>query len=94
MAPGYHAHRSALWYTFAMAATAALTAQIPTDLKQVLDDVCKRYGLRASVVVEQALREKLEDLVDSHDLEEAQRTAVGFRSWADVERELKESNKL
>lgn len=77
-----------------MAATAALTAQIPLELKQVLDEVCKRYGLRASAIVEQALREKLEDLVDSEDLEEAQRTAVGFRSWADVKRELKESGTL
>jgi hypothetical protein len=54
-----------------MAATAALTTQIPMDLKQAL-----------------------EDLVDSHALEEAQRTAGSFRSWDDVERELKESNKI
>jgi predicted transcriptional regulator len=77
-----------------MAATAALTTQIPMDLKQALDEVCRRYGLLTSHVVEQALREKVEDLIDAHDLEEAQRTAVGFREWADVEAELRKSNKL
>lgn len=56
------------------------------DLKQALDEVCRRYGLLMSLVVEEALREKIEDLVDTHDLEEAQRTAVGFLDWADVER--------
>ncbi len=59
-----------------------------------LPDLCERFGLRKSLVVEQALRSKIEDLLDAHDLEEAQRTAVGFRSWDDVERELRESDKL
>jgi len=64
------------------------------DLKEALDGVCRRYGLLMSLVVEEALREKIEDLVDAHDLEEAQRTAVSFRSWDEVEAELKESNRL
>jgi hypothetical protein len=77
-----------------MAATAALTTQIPLDLMQMLDEICQRYGLHTNLVVEEALREKLEDLVDSHDLEEAQRNAVSFRSWEDVVAELRESKKL
>jgi hypothetical protein len=55
--------------------------------KQALEDLCERCGLRPSLVVEQALREKVEDLVDTHDLAEAQRTAGSFRSWDDVERD-------
>lgn len=86
-----HASRGIL---LRMANTAALTAQIPSSLKQMLDEVCEKYGLHTSLVVEEALREKLEDLVDAHDLEEAQRTAVGFRNWESVEDELRASNKL
>jgi hypothetical protein len=77
-----------------MAGTTALTAQIPLGLKEMLDQVCAQYGLHTSRVVEEALREKLEDLVDAHDLEEARQTAVGFRSWENVESELKTANKL
>jgi hypothetical protein len=77
-----------------MAATAALTTQIPLDLMQMLDEICQRYGLHTNLVVEKALREKLEDLIDSHDLEEAQRTDGSFRSWEDVEAELRESKRL
>ena len=77
-----------------MSATVALATPIPANLKQMLEEVCKRYGLRTDLVVEEALREKLEDLIDAHDLEEAQRTASGFLSWEEVETGLKASNKL
>ncbi len=77
-----------------MAATAALTIRIPTDLKQMLEDACERFRLHTNLVVEEALREKLEDLIDAHDLEEARRTATSFRSWDDVEVELRASKKL
>lgn len=44
-----------------------------------------KQALLMNLVVEEALREKIEDLVDAHDLEEAQRTAVSFRRWDEVE---------
>ncbi|NJL29420.1 MAG: hypothetical protein HC897_16795 [Thermoanaerobaculia bacterium] len=77
-----------------MAMTAALTTRIPIDLKQALDELCHRYGLRRSSIVEQALREKLEDLIDAFDLEEAQRTATTFLGWDEVEAELRKAGKL
>jgi hypothetical protein len=45
-------------------------------------------------VVAQALREKIEDLIDAHDLDQARRTAVAFRPWEAVVRELKRRRKL
>lgn len=72
----------------------AFATKLPADLKRALDAVCRRYGLRKNFVVEQALREKLEDLIDAFELEEARKTAVAFRPWADVEKELRRRGKL
>jgi len=77
-----------------MAVSEAFTTKLPPELKEALDQVCRRFGLKKSFVVEQALREKLEDLVDTFDLEDARSTAVVFRSWEEVEQELRERGKL
>ncbi len=77
-----------------MATSEAFTTKLSPELKDALDKVCRRFGLKKSFVVEQALREKLEDLVDAFDLEDARNSAVVFRSWEDVEQDLHEHGKL
>jgi hypothetical protein len=62
---------------------------LPRELTKALDQVCRSLGLRKNHVVESALREKLEDLLDAHDLDGAIREATGFHSWRSVKRELK-----
>ncbi|MBI4576324.1 MAG: hypothetical protein HY722_08690 [Planctomycetes bacterium] len=61
--------------------------KIPDDLADALDAVCARLGLRKNFVVEQALRQKIEDLLDSEDLREAIREATGFHPWEAVKRD-------
>ncbi|MFZ5470024.1 MAG: hypothetical protein ACOZIN_11370 [Myxococcota bacterium] len=72
-----------------MLAAEPFATKIPGDLKRALDKVCRRFGLRKSHVVAEALKEKLEDLLDAFELEEARRTATSFSSWKEVEKELK-----
>jgi predicted DNA-binding protein len=64
--------------------TQTLAAKLPADLTETLDAVCKRLGLRKSFVLEAALREKIEDLLDAEDLREAMQEATGFHAWAEV----------
>lgn len=54
-----------------------------------LDSVCAELGLKKSYVVEKALEEKLEDLIDANDLRRAIKEATGFHSLESVRRELK-----
>ncbi|MDP2599813.1 MAG: hypothetical protein Q8P84_03655 [Deltaproteobacteria bacterium] len=72
-----------------MSRETAFATKLPTDLKETLDEVCERLGLRKSFVVEQALREKLEDLLDSEDLRAAIKEASGFHSWESIKKSLK-----
>ncbi|MBI2082991.1 MAG: hypothetical protein HYT76_05425 [Deltaproteobacteria bacterium] len=72
-----------------MSKAEAFATKLPSDLKETLDQVCEKLGLRKNYVVESALREKLEDLMDSHDLQEAIREASGFHPWDKVKKELK-----
>lgn len=67
----------------------AFATKLPSDLKQALDEVCEKLGLRKNFVVESALREKLEDLMDTHDLQEAVKGSTGFHSWEAVKKDLK-----
>lgn len=67
----------------------ALATKLPLELKRTLDEVCERLGLRKNFVIEQALREKLEDLMDMYDLEEAVKEASGFHSWKSIKKKLK-----
>ena len=69
----------------------AFATKLPRDLRQILDEVCERFGLRKNFVVEMALREKLEDILDTHDLDEAVKEASGFHAWKQVKKTLKRS---
>lgn len=64
-----------------------LSTRIPADLTRALDAVCKRLGLRKNHVLEIALRDKIEDLLDAEDLRGAVREATGFHRWEDVRKE-------
>lgn len=72
-----------------MSRETAFATKLPMDLKETLDEVCERLGLRKNFVVEQALREKLEDLLDSEDLRLAIKEASGFHSWESIKKSLK-----
>ena len=76
-----------------MASREAFATKLPRDLQDALNDVCERFGLRKNFVVETALREKLEDILDTHDLDQAAKEATGFHSWSKVKRDLKLPNK-
>ena len=67
--------------------TQGFATRLPADLTETLDLVCRKLGLRKNFVIEAALREKLEDLLDSADLEEAVSEATGFHSWDKVKKE-------
>ena len=67
--------------------TTPFATKLPADLTAQLDEVCKNLGLRKNFVVEIALREKIEDLLDATDLREAMSEATGFHDWEDVKKE-------
>ncbi len=67
--------------------TAPFATKLPADLIAQLDVVCKTLGLKKNFVLEAALREKLEDLVDASDLQVAIREATGFHAWEEIKRE-------
>jgi len=77
-----------------MKANVTFATKLPPDLTRTLDRVCARYGFRKNHVVEQALRDKLEELIDAFDLDEARQTAVSFKPWGEVEKELRRRRKL
>lgn len=74
-----------------MSKSEAFATKLPTDLKDQLDEVCERFGYRKNFIVEQALREKLEDILDAHDLEQAVKEASGFQDWQNVKKQMKAS---
>jgi len=67
--------------------TEPFATKLPADLTAQLDAVCKKLGLRKNFVLETALREKLEDLLDAADLREAVAEATGFHAWEMVKKE-------
>jgi hypothetical protein len=67
--------------------TEPFATRLPSDLTVMLDVVCKKLGLRKNFVLESALRERLEDLLDAADLREAMKEATGFHAWDNVKRE-------
>jgi hypothetical protein len=73
--------------------TEPLATRLPADLTAQLDAVCKKLGLRKNFVLEAALREKLEDLIDAADLRDAMNEATGFHAWAEVKKEARRSAK-
>jgi len=67
--------------------THTISTKLPADLTRTLDAVCRRFGLRKNYILESALREKIEDLLDAEDLREAIHEASGFHPWEEVKRE-------
>jgi predicted DNA-binding protein len=67
--------------------TEPFATRLPSELTAQLDYVCKKLGLRKNFVLETALREKIEDLLDAADLHEALSEATGFHAWEDVKKE-------
>lgn len=67
----------------------SLSTRIPSDLADQVDELCGRLGLKKSFVVEQALREKIEDLLDAEDLRHDLREATGFYAWEKVKAEAR-----
>ena len=63
--------------------------KLPADVKKRLDEVCALLGVRKNFVVEEAIREKIEDLLDAHDLRQAMKEATGFHSWGSLKKGLK-----
>lgn len=62
--------------------------KLPAELKKQLDAVCVLLGVKKSYLVEEAIREKLEDLLDSYDLRQAVKEATGFHSWDSLKRDI------
>lgn len=77
-----------------MAKTAVISTKLPLDLKQILDKICLKLGLKKNFVIESALREKLEDLLDTSDLLEAMKEAGGFHALGDTKLELRKRGKV
>lgn len=71
-----------------MAKTEAFATKLPVDVKEMLTYVCQKLGLRKNFVIEMALREKLEDLLDTYDLKEAIEEATGFHPWTRIRKEV------
>jgi len=69
--------------------TEVFATKLPSDVKKRLDEVCALLGVRKNFVVEEAIREKIEDLLDAHDLRAAMKEATGFHSWDSVKKGLK-----
>ncbi len=63
--------------------------KLPRELKKRIDEVCALLGMRKNFLVEEAIREKIEDLLDAYDLREAMKEATGFHSWESVKKGLK-----
>ena len=63
--------------------------KLPKELKGRIDEVCELLGMRKNFLIEEAIREKLEDLLDAHDLRQAMKEATGFHSWDSVKKGLK-----
>ena len=77
-----------------MRPTIAFATTLPRDLSRALNEVCRALGLRKNHVVESALREKLEDLIDAFDLDGAIREATGFHDWKSVKGDLRRKRRL
>ena len=67
--------------------TEVLVTRLPADLTRALDEVCSKLGLRKNHVIENALRENIEDLLDADDLRKAKRKAAGYNIWKMIGKE-------
>jgi hypothetical protein len=73
---------------------ANLSTRIDARVKSALEELCDRRGLKVTAVVEQALRDKLEDLDDSLELEEAIRSPEEMIPYRKARRALRRDGVL
>jgi predicted DNA-binding protein len=71
-----------------MSKVEVFSAKISPELKKLLDKVCRMAGVKKQFIVEEALREKIEDLLDAYDLRAAMNQAGEFYSWESIKQEL------
>jgi predicted transcriptional regulator len=64
--------------------TTAISTRLPEDLALQLDEVCDVMGFKKNRLIEIALREKLEELLDAQDLNEAVSEETGFTGLDDA----------
>ena len=69
--------------------TRVFATKLPGSLVEQLSEVCRLLGLRKNHLVEEAIREKVEDLLDAYDLRQATKEATGFHSWESVRKGLR-----
>lgn len=77
-----------------MSKAAVISTKLPVGLIHMLDEICLKLGLRKTYVIETALKEKLEDLIDANDLEEAIKESSGFHGLGEVKNVLKKKGVL
>ena len=73
---------------------ATLSTRIRPETKRALQEVCRRRGLKVTSVVDQALREKLEDLMDGAELDDAIRSGEEMIPYRVARRALKRDGVL
>ena len=66
--------------------TEVFATKLPVGLKDKVSEVCELLGMRKNFLIEEAIREKLEDLLDAYDLRQAVKEATGFHSWESVKK--------
>lgn len=66
--------------------TEVFAAKLPVGLKDKVSQVCELLGMRKNFLIEEAIREKLEDLLDAYDLRQAMKESTGFHSWESVKK--------
>jgi len=64
------------------------STKLSPSLKKQLEAASNLLGIRKNFIVEEAIREKLEDLLDAHDLRQAISEATGFHSWESIKKEI------
>ncbi|MDO8684398.1 MAG: hypothetical protein Q7N50_13045 [Armatimonadota bacterium] len=62
--------------------------------KYIVDETGKRTAIMIDMATYRALLERIEDLEDTLELDEAVRSAKSFRSLEDIRAELKKAKKL
>ena len=63
--------------------------KLPRSLVAQITELCNKLGIRKNFLVEEALRDKIEDLLDAYDLRQAMKEATGFHSWESVKKDIR-----
>lgn len=67
----------------------AFAVKLPEGLVRALDQVCKQYGYKKQALVEAALWEKLEDILDAYDLDVELKKPQKLHPWSHVRSKLR-----